>query len=50
VDSDGDGIPDEWETAHGLNPSDPSDAIETDQCTGYTNLEDYINQLADSLM
>ena len=23
VDSDGDGIPDEWEKAHGLNPHDP---------------------------
>jgi hypothetical protein len=50
VDSDGDGIPDTWETAHGLNPNDASDAIETDPCTGYTYLEEYLNQLADSLM
>jgi hypothetical protein len=50
VDSDGDGIPDTWETAHGLNPNDPSDAIEMDPCTGYTYLEEYINELADSLM
>lgn len=26
VDADGDGIPDGWELAHGLNPSDPADA------------------------
>ena len=26
VDSDGDGIPDAWETAHGLNPNNPGDA------------------------
>jgi hypothetical protein len=50
VDSDGDGIPDTWETAHGLNPNNASDAIETDPCTGYTYLEEYLNQLADSLM
>jgi len=27
VDSDGDGLPDEWELAFGLNPNDPGDAI-----------------------
>src|SRR5262249_21672135 len=27
VDSDGDGMPDSWETQHGLNPKDPSDAM-----------------------
>ena len=27
VDSDGDGLPDTWETAHGLNPHDPADAV-----------------------
>jgi hypothetical protein len=26
LDRDGDGIPDDWETAHGLNPDDPADA------------------------
>jgi len=43
-DSDKDGIPDAWETAHGLNPNDPSDANKLDP-SGYTNLEVYLNSL-----
>jgi len=42
VDSDHDGIPDAWETAHGLNPNDPSDAQKTAP-NGYTYLENYLN-------
>jgi hypothetical protein len=49
VDTDRDGIPDAWETANGLNPNDPADAILYWGCSGYTNLEVYLNQLADSL-
>jgi hypothetical protein len=49
VDTDDDGIPDAWETANGLNPNSAADAIEMYGCTGYTNLEVYINELADSL-
>lgn len=45
VDTDGDGMPDEWETAHGLNPRDPSDAASDLNGDGYTNIEDYINGL-----
>lgn len=43
VDSDGDGMPDEWEIANGLDPFDLSDA--NGDCTGdgYTNIEKYIN-------
>jgi len=43
-DSDGDGIPDSWETKHHLNPADAADAnlIGKD---GYTNLEEYLNEL-----
>lgn len=43
-DTDGDGIPDVWETAHKLNPKDPADG---DKITsnGYTNLEIYLNGL-----
>ena len=44
TDTDGDGMPDEWESANGLNASDPADgAITTDD--GYTNLEHYLNSL-----
>ena len=44
LDRDGDGIPDAWETAHGLNPKDASDAAKVD-ASGYTNLEVYFNSL-----
>ena len=45
-DTDGDGIPDTWETAHGLNPKDASDGITTTLSKeGYTNLEVYMNSL-----
>lgn len=44
VDSDGDGMPDEWESAHGLDSSDASDgSLPSDE--GYTNLECYLNSL-----
>ena len=46
VDSDHDGMPDDWEKAHGLNPNDPSDANEDWNGDGYTNLEKYLNWLA----
>ncbi len=42
-DSDGDGIPDSWETAHGLNPHDPADAARTGAGHVYTNIEEYLN-------
>jgi len=46
-DSDHDGMPDAWETLHGLNPSDPEDRNGTDlSSVGYTNLEMYLNELA----
>ncbi len=40
-DSDGDGIPDDWEIAHGLNPNDEFDALEDPDHDGLTNLEEY---------
>jgi hypothetical protein len=49
VDSDGDGISDDWETAHGLNPSDASDRNKIDPSTGYTMLEVYLNTLTGEL-
>lgn len=45
VDSDHDGMPDDWEKAHGLNPNDPSDANKDFNGDGYTNLEKYLNSL-----
>jgi len=45
-DSDGDGIPDAWELAHGMNPNDPSDANKLDK-SGYTMLEVYLNSLVE---
>ena len=47
VDSDHDGMPDAWETAHGLDPSDKDDGKKTNlSVEGYTNLETYLNELA----
>jgi hypothetical protein len=44
-DSDGDGMPDEWELKYGLDPHDPSDAARDCNGDGYTNIEKYINGL-----
>jgi hypothetical protein len=41
VDTDGDGLPDEWELAHGLNPNDPIDAQEDPDRDGLTNLDEF---------
>ena len=45
VDTDHDGIPDAWESAHGLDPGNPADANAVAQ-GGYTHLEEYLNGLA----
>ncbi|WP_114782413.1 polysaccharide lyase [Botryobacter ruber] len=42
-DSDNDGMPDDWEKKHGLNPNDASDANGDLNGDGYTNIEKYIN-------
>lgn len=51
-DTDNDGIPDEWETANGLNPNDAADAKTTtlDSRGFYTNLEVYANSLVEDIM
>jgi pectate lyase len=58
VDTDNDGMPDEWEKTHGLNPNDPSDAARivpagqstADRHRGYTYVEFYLNEMADQLV
>jgi len=44
-DSDGDGMPDEWERQHGLNPDSPADGAQDRNGDGYTNVEEYLNSL-----
>ncbi len=46
-DSDNDGLPDAYETAHGLNPHDPNDSAKpAKDGSGYSNIEVYLNTLA----
>jgi hypothetical protein len=45
VDSDRDGIPDDWETEQGFDPEDSADGALDPDGDGYTNLEDYLNGL-----
>ncbi len=45
-DTDGDGMPNKWETEKGLNPDDAADGALDPDGDGYTNLEDYLNWLA----
>lgn len=44
-DSDQDGMPDSWETAHGLSPSAADDRNGDRNGDGWTNLEEYLNGL-----
>jgi hypothetical protein len=45
VDNDHDGMADEWERSHGLNPSNPDDRNIVMSKAGYTALEVYLNSL-----
>ena len=47
VDTDKDGMPDEWELLKGLDPEEKSDAIKYNLSPNYTNLEVYINSLVE---
>lgn len=46
VDTDKDGMPDDWEHKNGLNPNDASDANGDLTGDGYTNIEKYINGIS----
>lgn len=52
-DTDDDGMPDEWETANGLNPNDANDAntftVDTEK-GWYTNVEVYLNSIVEDIM
>ncbi|MBO0358166.1 T9SS type A sorting domain-containing protein [Hymenobacter sp. BT186] len=48
-DTDQDGMPDAWETSHGLNPTNAADRQGLAP-NGYTNLENYLNGLAAVVM
>ena len=52
-DTDGDGMPDEWETANGLNPNSAADGkiytLDSEK-KWYTNLEVYLNSIVEDVM
>ncbi|CAN5794709.1 pectate lyase [soil metagenome] len=45
IDTDEDGMPDDWEKQHGLNANDATDRNKMDN-NGYTMLENYLNEMA----
>lgn len=45
LDADGDGMPDAWELARGLDPADSTDGAAYGLSNEYTNLEVYLNEL-----
>jgi len=45
ADTDNDGMPDSWESAHGLNPNNAADGNSDRDGDGYTNIEEYFNSL-----
>ena len=51
-DTDGDGIPDEWEIKYGLDPNDPTDALSfsIDTKGWYRNIEVYANSLVEHIV
>ncbi|UOQ51105.1 pectate lyase family protein [Hymenobacter cellulosivorans] len=45
ADADNDGMPDAWETKHGLNPKNAADATQDRDKDGYANIEEYLNSV-----
>ncbi|NQU85172.1 MAG: pectate lyase [Mariniphaga sp.] len=50
LDSDNDGIPDEWEKVNKLNEFDSSDSNKKELNPDYTNIEVYINSIVEEIM
>ena len=48
ADTDHDGMPDDWEDTMGLNKDDPADRNGDLDGDGYTNLEEYLNELVEA--
>lgn len=48
IDGDGDGMPDSWERANGLDPTDAGDGPADRNGDGWTNLEDWLNSLTET--
>jgi hypothetical protein len=49
TDTDDDGIPDDWERDMELDPDDPSDGNGDRDGDGYTNIEEYLHALSNSV-
>ena len=49
ADTDGDGVPDDWEKEVGMNPNDPADGNTVHQ-SGYTYLEIYLSTIVAEIM
>jgi hypothetical protein len=45
-DTDGDGLPNDWEVRKGLDPENAGDGATDPDGDGYTNLERYLGELA----
>ena len=50
ADADLDGMPDQWELARGLDPNNRNDAAVDRNNDGYTNIEEYLNEIVADVM